>query len=218
LGAVKQRLVILGAPASGKGTQAAMIRERFGIETASPGAMLRAEKAAGTALGMEADRQTSNGQLLPDATIVKLVDEWLAVHDGAFTFDGYPRTIGQAEALESILKKRGTPLEAAILLDLDLDFDTILHRVQHRLVCASCGATLGLGFQVASDESPCPKCGGKLTRRSDDNPATLEHRMAEYREKTEPLVSYYRVRGILYEVDASRPPDEVFASIAAILQ
>jgi adenylate kinase len=193
-----------------------MIRDRFGIETASPGAMLRAERAAGTALGMEADRQTSNGQLLPDATIMKLVDEWLAVHDGAFTFDGFPRTIGQAEALEKVLEKRGTPLEAAILLDVD--FDTIRQRVQHRLVCADCGATLGLGFQVASEQSPCPKCGGKLTRRSDDNFETLQHRMAEYREKTEPLVSYYQARGILCEVDASRPADEVFASIAAILQ
>jgi adenylate kinase len=178
--------------------------------------MLREEKRKGTPLGIEADRLTSKGQLLPDDIIVDLVKSWLAKHDGAFVFDGFPRTLGQAETLGSLLDGRGTPLEVAI--SLDADFTTILDRVQRRFVCGHCGNIVSIGLHVENAHAPCPKCGGNLQKRRDDNEETLRQRMEEYREKTEPLISYYQSRNVLARVDANRTPNEVFADITGILE
>ncbi|MGB8352517.1 MAG: adenylate kinase [Chthoniobacteraceae bacterium] len=213
---MKRRIVLLGPPASGKGTQAEMLRRNFQIPTASPGAMLREQKKAGTPLGIEAEKLTSRGQLLPDDLIVDLVKSWLDDHNGAFTFDGFPRTIGQALTLETLLTGRNTPLDVA--LSLDVGFDTILDRVLRRMVCDDCGNIVSIGLHVGSAESPCPACGGKLHRRSDDNEETLRQRMGEYREKSEPLISIYAERGVLKHIDASRAPEQVFADITEILE
>ncbi len=177
--------------------------------------MLRAEKAAGTSLGIEAERLTANGQLLPDETILSLVERWLSANDGAFNFDGFPRTLGQATALESLLAKRGTPLDAAILLEANLE--TIQGRVTRRMVCSQCGQILAVGLHIEHETSACPNCGGTLRRRSDDNMAALETRMKEYRDKTEPVATFYEERMLLHRADANRTPDEVFQSISAIL-
>ena len=207
---------MLGPPASGKGTQADMIKRQHRIPTASPGAMLREQKKAGTPLGIEADKMTSRGLLLPDDLIVGLVKSWLEEHDGAFTFDGFPRTIGQAVTLETLLAERGTPLDIAF--SLDVNFATSLNRISRRMVCDVCGAVASVGLHITNANSPCPDCGGKLHRRSDDNEETLRQRMEEYREKSEPLISHYAERGILEHVNADRTPEEVFAGITAILE
>jgi adenylate kinase len=193
-----------------------MINSKYGIGTASPGAMLREQKKANTPLGIEAERITSQGNLLPDNLIVDLVKSWMADHDGAFVFDGFPRTCGQAESLETILNNRGTPLDVA--LSLDATFETIRDRVSRRMVCGQCGANVSIGLHVSSANSPCPRCGGALHRRADDNEATLSRRMEEYREKSEPLIDWYSGHDIVRHVNANRTPDEVFAEISAILE
>jgi adenylate kinase len=213
---VKRRIVLLGPPASGKGTQAALMKARFQLPIASPGAMFREQKRLGTELGLEADRLTSRGSLVPDELVVRLVEAWLEVHDGGFIFDGFPRSLGQADALEELLTRRGTPLDAAISLETTLE--TLQARVASRLVCLSCGHIVAAGLQVSTSDVPCPECGGKLGRRSDDTPEVLTRRMEEYREKSEPLLDYYEKRNLLHRVESSGRPEAVFASICAILE
>ncbi len=178
--------------------------------------MFREERAAGTELGIAAERLTQQGRLVPDELVCSVVAAWLKTHDGSFLFDGFPRSLGQAAALAAMLGKRGTPLDVAIFLEAD--FKTISGRVENRVVCTRCGSNFSRGLHVADDNSACPKCGSKLSRRSDDNSETLQLRMQEYRDKTEPLVAHYRQLGLLKAVDSTRVPDLVFASIADILE
>jgi adenylate kinase len=193
-----------------------MIKTRYGLDTASPGAILREHKKVGTPLGIEAHKLTSQGRLLPDEIIVGVAREWLTAHDGSFVFDGFPRTVGQADALEKMLAQRGTPLEVAI--SLELKEDVILDRVERRLYCDHCGHVVRIGLHVQDAGAPCPRCGAhSLQRRSDDSAESLPKRMREYREKSEPLISYYAERGILEPIDADREPEQVFASIVAVL-
>lgn len=193
-----------------------MIKARYGFETASPGAILREQKKAGTPLGIEAHKLTSQGQLLPDEIIVGVAREWLTAHDGAFVFDGYPRTVGQADALEQMLLARGTPLDVAI--SLELSEDVIRDRVERRLYCGNCGHVVRLGLHVQDVGAPCPRCGSSLQRRSDDSAESLPRRMQEYRAKSEPLISYYARRGILEPIDANRTAEQVFGTIVTILE
>jgi len=192
-----------------------MLKARFGLPSASPGAMLREEKQTDTELGLEADRLTSKGFLVPDELINSVVGSWLERMDGdGFVFDGYPRTLGQAEALDAMLSSRGTPLESSILLDAD--FATLRSRVESRLVCEKCGNIATVGTDTASG-GKCPRCGGHLSRRADDNAETLEMRFSEYREKTVPVIDYYEKRGLLSRVDATRSQKQVFADVCRIL-
>lgn len=207
---------MLGPPASGKGTQAEMITARYQFPSASPGSMLRDEKKAGSALGIEADLLTREGQLVPDGTINQLVERWLGKEGEEFVFDGYPRSVGQAEALQSMLAVRGIPLEG--VLSLEADLPTLQRRVRNRVVCADCGRNYSVGLTVADEAKPCLACGGSLARRADDTDETLARRMEEYAAKTAPLGSYYAKRGLLHAVDATRGPEQVFASIVEILE
>ncbi len=193
-----------------------MITARYRIPSASPGSMLREEKEAGTPLGIEAGKLTSRGQLVPDKTVNELVAHWLAKHNSEFIFDGYPRSIGQAEGLERMLAERGAPLE--VVLSLEADFATLQARVQSRAVCSRCRRNFSIGLHVTSLDQPCPVCGGALVRRADDTLETLGLRMREYADKTEPLIAYYSKRGLLCAVDATRTPEEVFASVTKILE
>jgi adenylate kinase len=193
-----------------------MIAARYGIPITSPGAILREEKRIGSALGVEADKITSQGRLLPDETVVGLIRNWLEHHDSEFVFDGFPRSRGQADALEELLRGRGTPLDA--VLALEADADTLRQRVAGRMVCQKCGNIVAAGLHVESAASPCPKCGGPLGRRSDDTPEVLAARLKEYEAKTAPLLDYYEQRKLLRRVDSARTPDLVFASIASILE
>lgn len=178
--------------------------------------MFREEKSAGTELGFAAHELTRHGRLVPDEMVCRVVEVWLRVHDGEFVFDGFPRSLGQADVLERTLSERNTPLDVALLMEAD--FETIARRVESRVVCSICSSNLSLGLHVATLDAPCPKCGGNLFRRGDDSLETLRLRMQEYAQKTEPLVSHYGRKGLLHTVDATRTPDLVFGSISSILE
>lgn len=205
----------MGPPASGKGTQAEMIRAEFKIEAPSVGAILREQAAARTKIGLEAEKFTREGRLVPDETIVAVVETWLEKHNGAFVFDGFPRTLGQGEAFERLLNKRGTPLELAI--SLEADTETIQDRVSKRMVCTACGFIVRVGWHVENMDAPCPRCGAVLHRRTDDTLDALQQRMAEYHEKSEPLIEFYAARNLVLRVPAQGRPEAVFSEIAAAL-
>jgi adenylate kinase len=193
-----------------------MIRSRYGIPTASPGAILREESRAGTDLGMAAEALTRHGKLVPDTMVLQVVEHWLEKINDGFVFDGVPRTLGQAEGLELLLEKRHLSLEVVIALEADLP--TLQRRVANRLVCQSCGQSFSVGLHVASAESHCPSCQGPLLRRGDDTLETLEFRMREYLEKTAPLIGFYEKRGLLHRVNSETTPESVFAAIVKILE
>jgi len=213
---VKTRIVLLGPPASGKGTQAEFLKNRYGIASVSPGAMLREEMRLGTPLGVEADRMTRDGSMVPDAMVIQLVGNWLSTHHDGFVFDGFPRTVGQADALEQMLAEWRAPLDAVLFFEITTE--TAFERVLNRLTCSRCGRSFATGLHLAAGQTRCPECGGALIRRSDDTPEALEHRIAEYSEKTKPLVEYYKKRGLLWNVKAAGTPAEVSAEITALLE
>lgn len=193
-----------------------MIGTRYRIPTVSPGALLRKERRLGSALGQEAERFTSQGQLAPDDVVNDVVKSWLRKHGVAFIFDGYPRSLGQRSALNRMLAERMTPLDVAFLLEADSQ--TIRVRINQRRICLGCGRIVSLDLHIEHASSSCPSCGGKLAKREDDTVETLKLRMREYGTKTEPLIEYYRGRGLLYLVDAVQASEVVFCSIAKILE
>ena len=193
-----------------------MIKARYRFPSTSPGAILRDEGRAGSALGIEAGQFTNQGHLVPDAMVNRLVDAWLGDGRTEFVFDGYPRTLGQAAALDGMLARRGTPLE--VVLSLEVDFPTIRDRMERRLICSGCGNSVSVGLHVASQSDPCPNCGGVLVKRDDDTVETLDLRMREYAEKTEPVISYYAKQGLVRPVESARRPEEVFAPVRSILE
>ena len=178
--------------------------------------MLRDELRKGTELGVAADQLTRKGQLVPDAMITQLVQEWLGTHGDSFVFDGFPRTVPQGVELKRLLQERGTPLD--IVLFFDVPFEEIRERVLKRVSCRSCGKIFRVGLQIASFDESCPACGGELFRRNDDTLEALEQRMMEYREKTAPLVSFYKECGLLVTLKAAAQPSEVFSEISSILE
>jgi adenylate kinase len=210
---VKRRLVLLGPPASGKGTQAELIQNRFGIPTTSTGAILRKQAKAGTPLGLEAEQIISKGGLAPDSLVMQLVEVWLNSHRDAFLFDGFPRTVEQAKAFDSILHHYESCLDLPIALAVTVD--TIQTRMSLRLVCPNCGKVVSMGRHVQSPHDPCPNCGGPLEKRSDDNYEALERRLEAYWEKTVPVYKYYG--NLLVEIDAGREAEVVFADIARLI-
>lgn len=210
------RIVLLGPPASGKGTQGRIMAERWGAPVVSAGDVLRAEIAAGTPLGKEAARAMEFGRLVPDRVAVASVESWLDAHREAFVFDGFPRTVGQADALDEVLVRRASPLTAVLWLELPVE--QIEERVCRRVVCQDCGRSFQTGLHVAGKEAACPVCGGALTIRSDDNLAMLTNRMQQYREHTQPVMDYYEDQGLLRRIEASGTPEEVFARIETVVQ
>lgn len=170
----------------------------------------------GTLLGLKAEKATSSGQLVSDEVVNAVVEKWLSLHSGAFVFDGYPRSLGQAAALDVMLAERQVSVGLTLLLEVDSQ--TVRERVQRRMMCSSCGMIVSIGRHVSSANASCPSCDGKLIKRLDDNPETLELRMLEYMDKTEPLIGYYRERSLLRRVDAAREPEIVFSSIVEILE
>ncbi|HWY39197.1 MAG TPA: nucleoside monophosphate kinase [Chthoniobacterales bacterium] len=214
---MKRRLVLLGAPGSGKGTQAEMITRHFGIPVTSPGAILRRERDLETPLGLETAEILQRGDLVSDKIIVKLIEDWLHLHGGyGFVFDGFPRTLPQAESLASILKSVHASLDAAIWLDVSED--TVHSRISGRLQCRTCGFTTSVDSAQFANRPICPYCEGRLERRSDDDLSVLQQRLREYNTKTQPLADFYGKMSILRKIDGNRDRDTVFGEISRIIE
>jgi adenylate kinase len=214
---VKRRLVLLGAPGSGKGTQAEMITRQFGIPVTSPGAILRREKDLGTPLGLQTAETLQRGDLVSDDIIVELIEDWLRLHGGhGFVFDGFPRTLPQAQSLLSILTRVRTALELAIWLEVSEQ--TVRDRISGRLQCRSCGFTTSVASAKFSERPICPYCDGPLVRRNDDDEAVLQKRLTEYNTKTQPLADFYGKMSILHRIDGNRDRDVVFADISHLIE
>jgi adenylate kinase len=208
--------VLLGPPASGKGTQAELIRIRYKIPTTSTGAILRQEARAGTALGREAEKIISGGQLAPDEFVLGLVESWLREQSGSFFCYGFPGTWRQAESFHNWWARQGEPLQLAIFLAVTPE--TIANRMARRLTCARCGKIVSVGRHVSSAKEPCPNCGGPLEIRSDDNPKSLKVRLEEFRRKSLPVTGFYRDQQVLAEIQADDDVEAVFSRIAQRLE
>lgn len=214
---MKSRIVLLGAPGSGKGTQAEMITRHFAIAVTSPGTILRRERDLGTPLGIKADEISKQGGLVPDEIIVQLIEDWLALHGReGFVFDGFPRTVKQGERLNEILQKRQTALDLAIWLEVSEE--TVRERIAGRLQCRRCGFTTSLTSAGFADRPICPYCDGPLIRREDDDSSVLETRLAEFKTKTEPLLSFYEKDDALHRIDGNRDRETVFSDISALIE
>jgi adenylate kinase len=178
--------------------------------------MLRHEREIGSEIGLKAHALTSKGQLAPNDLVMRLVENWLEDKTDGFLFDGFPRTLSQAAALETLLAERNAPLECALLLDIS--YEVISDRILRRLVCKACRRPVSLGTHVQSKEEPCPYCGGQLEKRADDSLEVLDKRMAIHREATVPVIEFYRSTGLLAEIDASAESDAVLAQITQVLE
>ena len=213
----KQRILLLGPPASGKGTQADRLSRAFAIPHVSTGAILRSECARGTTLGLEADSWTSRGLLVPDDLAVRVITAWMTGNGPRFLLDGFPRTTGQAEHLDRALEAAGTPLDLVIFLDLSEV--EIARRIMDRLTCARCGTTFGGSLHGLKTGDTCPACGGDLIRRNDDTAEALAERLRVYRESTIPVVTHYRDKapGIFHSIDAGEGSDEIFEKLSALV-
>jgi adenylate kinase len=211
-------LILLGPPGAGKGTQAKRLEEARGLVQLSTGDMLRALVASGSQLGAEAKKVMEAGQLMPDAVIIEMIAQRIAQPDcrNGFVLDGFPRTRGQAEALDAMLAGRGTRLDHVI--ELAVDEAALVERIAGRFACAKCGAGYHDRFKRPRLEGVCDVCGGtEFSRRKDDNAETVTARLAAYRELTAPILPYYRERGLLRRVDGMAEPDEVTRQIDAVL-
>lgn len=214
---LKQRIVLLGPPASGKGTQADRLSGSFGIPHVSTGALLRAECARGTVLGREADAWTSKGLLVPDELAVRIVTAWMKENGPRFLFDGFPRTIGQARHLDKALGELDAPLDLIILLELS--DSQIRSRIMERLSCLNCGATFSSSLHGHKTGDPCPRCGNPLVRRNDDTAEAIEERLRVYRESTLPVVGYYETTtpSVFHRIDAGEGSDTIFRKLSLLV-
>lgn len=194
-----------------------MITRHFAISVTSPGTILRRERDLETPLGLKADEIAKEGGLVPDDIIIRLIEDWLNLHGKeGFVFDGFPRTVTQAERLREILQKAGTPLDLAIWLEVSEQ--TVRDRIASRLQCRRCGFTTSLTSAGFADRPVCPYCDGPLIRRDDDDATVLQNRLTEFKTKTEPLLSFYEKDDALHRIDGNRDRDEVFAEITGLIE
>jgi adenylate kinase len=214
------RLVFLGPPGAGKGTQATRQAEERRLRYIATGDELRKAIAAGTPLGQQARAYTTSGRLVPDEVIIGLVRELLAEQRGpdaarGVVFDGFPRTLGQAEALDRLMAERGEAIDT--VLYFDASSEAVVSRLSGRRVCRQCGATFHVDTLPSKRGSQCDRCGGELYQRDDDRPETVRNRLEVYQEQTASLLDYYRSRGLLVRVDANRGIEAVQAAVNAAL-
>ena len=211
------RLVLLGPPGAGKGTQASSIVEKSNIPHISTGDIYRANIKEGTALGQEAKAYMDKGLLVPDELVVSIVKDRLLKDDckEGFLLDGFPRTVRQAEALDSELDKMGIKLDRVI--NINADPEILIERAVGRRICRECGATYHVKYNPPKVEGVCDKDGGELYQRDDDTEETVTTRINVYMEQTEPLIDYYKNQGLLLDVDGTRKIEEVFVDITSEL-
>ena len=210
-------LILLGPPGAGKGTQAQRIVERYHIPQISTGDILRAAVKDDTPLGMKAKGFMDRGQLVPDEIIIGTMEERLKAKDCApgFILDGFPRTIPQAEALQSILTKIGKRIDHVI--NIEVPSEELVRRLTGRRTCKNCGAMFHLVFQPPKKQGTCDRCGGLLYQRADDNEETIRTRLKEYEKQTAPLIQYYRGEKKIRSIQGTGGPDQIFDQIARVL-
>lgn len=211
-------VVLLGAPGAGKGTQAALIVEKYGIPHISTGDILRKAVADEMPLGVTAKGYMDKGELVPDAVVIGLVKDRLTAPDtaGGFILDGFPRTEVQANALDAALDQMGKPLDAAV--NVKVDPEALTKRLTARRTCTVCGRIYNLLSDPPSHPGRCDACDGELYQRDDDTVETVTNRLNVYERSTAPLIGYYRDKGLLREIDGDRPVDAVFADVVAALE
>ena len=208
----------MGAPGAGKGTQAFVLSEKLDIPHISTGDMFRKAVSEGTALGLEAKRYMDSGNLVPDEVTIGIVRERLAESDcqKGFMLDGFPRTVGQAQALDTMLKELGKDLNVA--LEIQVPFDILTDRITGRRLCKDCGATYHIDFHPSKVEGICDRDGGELYQRKDDNVETVQNRLNVYETSTAPLLDFYQEKGILIEIDGNRSSADVTTAILTSLE
>jgi adenylate kinase len=208
-------LILFGPPGAGKGTQAARLREDFDLPYIATGDMLREHRQNGTELGKEAEGYMSNGDRVPDDLVIKMIMEEIETKgDDGFLLDGFPRSVGQGDALAEEIERRGRRLTAALLVEAD--DDTVIKRITGRRQCSN-GHVYHVEFDPPKHDDACDQCGKPLNQRDDDKPETVEKRLKTYHEQTEPLIDYYDERGLLRRFDGSRSQTEVHDHIRATL-
>ena len=211
------KIIMLGAPGAGKGTQAKQIAAKYEIPHISTGDIFRANIKEGTELGKKAKAFMDKGELVPDELTCDLVVDRISKPDAAkgYVLDGFPRTIPQAEALTEALAKKGETIDYAI--NVEVPDENIINRMGGRRACLACGSTYHIVYAPTRVEGICDRCGEKLVLRDDDKPETVKKRLAVYHEQTQPLIDYYKAQNILKTVDGTQPMEKVFADIVAIL-
>ena len=211
------KIVMLGAPGAGKGTQAKMIAEKYGIPHVSTGDIFRANIKNGTELGKEAKQYMDQGKLVPDELTVKILLDRVAQDDckNGYVLDGFPRTIPQANVLDEALTKLGDKIDYAV--NVDVPDENIINRMGGRRACVACGATYHVVYTAPKTEGICDVCGKELIIRDDDQPETVKNRLNVYHEQTQPLIDFYEAKGVLKSVDGTVDMKDVFAAIVEIL-
>lgn len=211
------KIIMLGAPGAGKGTQAKMIAEKYKIPHVSTGDIFRMNIKNGTELGMEAKKYMDQGLLVPDELTVRILLDRVAKEDcvGGYVLDGFPRTIPQAEVLEDALNKLGDKIDYAI--NVEVPDEHIIRRMGGRRACLSCGATYHIEHVPPKKEGICDQCGQPLVLRDDDKPETVKNRLRVYQEQTQPLIDFYTERNVLNSVDGTQDMQDVFRAIVEIL-
>jgi adenylate kinase len=211
-------IILMGPPGGGKGTQAKILQDKYGMVQLSTGDMLRAAVASGSEIGKRAKAVMEAGQLVSDEIVISIIDERLDQPDAksGFILDGFPRTTAQAEALDGLLARKGLRLDAAIEIRVPDDF--LVERITGRFSCTKCGAGYHDKFQRPTKDGVCDVCGGtEFTRRADDNAETVKKRLDAYHAQTAPLLPYYQGKGVLQVVDGTLPIDEVTGHLAGLL-
>jgi len=211
------KIVMLGAPGAGKGTQADRIAEKYGIPHISTGDIFRANIKEGTELGKKAKSYMDQGLLVPDSLTIDLLMDRIAQADckNGYILDGFPRTIPQAESLTRALAEKGEKLDYAV--NVDVPDENIVNRMGGRRACLKCGATYHIAYAAPKAEGICDKCGAGLFRRDDDKPETVQKRLTVYHDQTQPLIEYYEAEKILATVDGTQDMERVFQDIIAVL-
>lgn len=212
-------LILLGPPGAGKGTQARLLQEKFGLAHLSTGDMLRATVASGSPMGKQLQDIMSSGNLVPDAIMVEMIRERIKEPDckNGFILDGFPRTEAQAEALDEMLKNENKSLN--VVIEMQVVDDEMVARVAGRYTCAACGEGYHDSFKRPSKDGVCDQCGGtEFSRRKDDLPETVKNRLVAYHNQTAPLLPYYKKRGVLQSVDGMAPIEEVTKAINSVVE
>ena len=212
------RVVMLGAPGTGKGTQASLLARYLGVVHISTGDMLRQAVAQRTPLGQKVEGIMKRGKLVPDELMIQLASQRLQAADcqAGFILDGFPRTLAQAKALDRLLQERGDAIDAVLVLEVPAE--EIVRRLSNRRVCGSCGAVYNLTTDQEARAGVCPTCGGKLTQRPDDAEATVRERLRVYARQTAPLQRYYRTQGKLFVIPGAQSIDEVQQAVKEALR